>query len=67
MTHKKSGKLKQKLWIYSAHDSNVASFLNSLNIYNYLLPPYASSVIIELRKSQNANSTHVVTVSYNFL
>lgn len=65
MKHKQIGKLSPdvKLWVYSAHDSNVASLLNSLNIYNYLLPPYASSVIIELRKSHDVNSTHVVTVS----
>lgn len=57
-------KLKVKFWMYSAHDSNVAGLLNSLNVYNNKLPPYASSVFLELRKKKNLNNTYVVTVSY---
>lgn len=49
-----------KLWMYSAHDTNVAGLLNSLNVYNNILPPYAAAVFIELRKSMN--NTFVVTV-----
>lgn len=56
-----------KLWIYSGHDSNVAALLNSLNVYNNKLPPYASSVIFELRKKKNDNSSLVVTVSYHYI
>lgn len=51
-----------KLWMYSAHDTNVAGLLNSLNVYNLKLPPYASAVILELRKNKKTNSTYVVTV-----
>lgn len=49
-----------KLWMYSAHDTNVAGLLNSLNVYNNILPPYASAVFIELRKG--LNNSFVVTV-----
>lgn len=64
MKHKRSGNLDPdtKLWIYSAHDTNVAGLLNSLNVFNYKLPPYAAAVFLELRKSKNTNSSYVVTV-----
>lgn len=62
MNIKRSGNLNSstKLWIFSAHDTNVAGLLNSLNVFNYKLPPYASAVFLELRKSKN--SSFVVTV-----
>lgn len=64
--NKLNGTLKPdvKLCIYSAHDTNIAAFLNSLNVFNNLPPPYASSVFLELRKKNNLNNTYVVTVSY---
>lgn len=64
MNLKRSGNLKPdtKLLIFSAHDSNVAGLLNSLNVFNYKLPPYASAVFLELRK--NKNSSYIVTVCY---
>jgi len=64
MKLKQSNKMKPdiKLWIYSAHDTNVANLLNSLNVFNYILPPYTASVFLELRK--NTNDSYVVTVSY---
>lgn len=64
MERKQSGKMDPdvKLWIYSAHDTNVASLLNSLNIYNNQLPPYAAAVILELRKNIKGNNTFVITV-----
>lgn len=51
-----------KLWVYSAHDTNVAALLNSLNVYNYQMPPYAAAVFLELRKKKDSNNTYVVTV-----
>lgn len=64
MNLKRRGDLQSevKLWVYSAHDTNVAGLLNSLNVYNLKLPPYASAVFLELRKNKKANSTYVVTV-----
>lgn len=35
--------------ILSTHDATIASLLNALGISDYLLPEYASSVILELR------------------
>lgn len=63
MNRKRNGTLNPdvKLWVYSAHDSNVAALLNSLNIFNKKLPPYTAAVILELRKSEN--NAYVVTVS----
>jgi len=65
MKQKRNGTMKTnyKLWVYSAHDTNVAGLLHSLNVYNYKLPPYAAAVFLELRKSKNSNNTYVVTVS----
>lgn len=62
MKLKKSGKMDPdvKLWIYSAHDTNIVALLDSLNIYNNELPPYAAAVILELRK--NVNNTFGITV-----
>lgn len=64
MERKQNGKMDPdiKLWIYSAHDTNVANLLNSLNIYNNQLPPYAAAVILELRKNITSNNTFVITV-----
>lgn len=69
MKLKQNGTMKPdiKLWIYSGHDSNIAALLNSLNVYNKKLPPYASSVIFELRKKKNDNNNFVVTVSYYYI
>lgn len=63
MKLKRSGNLEPdlKLWIYSAHDTNVVNLLSSLNVFNYLLPPYTSAVFLELRKN-NSTNTYVVTV-----
>lgn len=68
MKLKRSGNLEPdvKLWIYSAHDTNVANLLNSLNVYNNLLPPYTAAVFLELRKNKSTN-TYVVTVCQFYL
>lgn len=60
---KRSGKLSpdRNVWIYSAHDTTVANFLNTLGLYNAIPPPFASTVLMELRR--NANQQYFVTVS----
>ena len=43
----------RSVWIYSAHDTTVSALLNTMGIFKtigYHNPPYASSVLIELRK-----------------
>ena len=40
----------RKLFMYSAHDVTVATFLSALNIFNGIQPPYASMVLVELHE-----------------
>ena len=40
------------LWFQ--HDSTVSAFLDALNVYNMLAPPYASAVLVELHNINNA-------------
>ena len=40
----------RKLFMYSAHDVPVATFLSALNIFNGIQPPYASMVLVELHE-----------------
>nr|CAD7587057.1 unnamed protein product [Timema genevievae] len=49
------------LYIYSAHDSNVVDLLQGLDVFNGILVPYASAVMIELR---NKSDEYFITVSY---
>uniref|UniRef100_U5EX31 acid phosphatase n=1 Tax=Corethrella appendiculata TaxID=1370023 RepID=U5EX31_9DIPT len=39
----------RKLWIYSAHDTTVSGFLNTLNLFELHNPPYTACVLVELR------------------
>lgn len=54
----------RKLWIYSAHDETVANFMMTLDIFEPHCPPYAATLLVELRL--NAKDVHVVTVSNIF-
>nr|CAD7414755.1 unnamed protein product [Timema poppensis] len=49
------------LYIYSAHDSNVVDLLQGLDVFNGILVPYASAVMIELRSKSDE---YFITVSY---
>nr|CAD7568396.1 unnamed protein product [Timema californicum] len=51
----------RKLYIYSAHDSNIVSLLQGLKVFNGFLVPYASAVMIELRSKADE---YFITVSY---
>jgi len=57
-----------KMLEYSAHDSNIFSFLNALQIHIEEMPPYASAIMLELHKAQNQNQqnghSEEVTGSY---
>ncbi|XP_031636631.1 prostatic acid phosphatase-like [Contarinia nasturtii] len=44
-------KPNRTLWIYSAHDLTFVNILNSLNVFDLHMPPYASSLHFELYKS----------------
>uniref|UniRef100_A0A1I8P6L9 acid phosphatase n=1 Tax=Stomoxys calcitrans TaxID=35570 RepID=A0A1I8P6L9_STOCA len=57
---KSKGKLMpdRSLWIYSAHDTTVASVLNTLKLFDMHSPPYASCIMFELRL-QDKNEPYV--------
>lgn len=50
-----------KFYMYSAHDSTVASVLCTLNLFNNISVPYGAAVMVELHE---VNTTHVVRVFY---
>lgn len=54
----------RKVWIYSAHDETLANFLMTLDVFDTHCPPYAATVLVELR--ENSKGKHVVTVRVFF-
>jgi hypothetical protein len=53
---------RQVFQIYSGHDSTLATFLNTLGVYDDIPPPYSAAVFIELRYM---SGNYFVTVSLN--
>ncbi|CAH0548757.1 unnamed protein product [Brassicogethes aeneus] len=51
----------KKMMVYSAHDTTIANLLNSMGLFEYHSPPYASTVIFELRGN---NSTNYLNIFY---
>ncbi|XP_055308428.1 prostatic acid phosphatase-like [Sitodiplosis mosellana] len=49
------------IWAYSAHDLNIVSVLNALNLYELHVPPYASSLFFELYRQ---NDSYFVQLFY---
>jgi hypothetical protein len=60
--NKSEGRLERRMRIYSAHDITLVHVLNTLGVYNYLNPPYASALLFELR--QAIDGKHYVTVYF---
>jgi len=54
MKRKVNGSEGRKMFLYSAHDTTVASLLNTLEVFNDMPPPYASAVIMELWKNTSS-------------
>ncbi|TGZ54486.1 prostatic acid phosphatase [Temnothorax longispinosus] len=52
----------RKLWVYSAHDETIANLLMTLNLFEPHCPPYAATILVELRT--NSENQYFVTVSY---
>ncbi|CAL8111037.1 unnamed protein product [Orchesella dallaii] len=50
---------RRKLFMYSAHDTTVATVLNSLDLYAMIPPPYASLVLVELLKNATSKQYFV--------
>lgn len=55
-------KKRKKVWMYSAHDTTVANVLSALRLFEHHCPPYASTVILELK--HNENGLRYVNVLY---
>lgn len=53
--------LEQSIHFYSGHDATIATIMITLGIYDYILPPYGSALIFELREKP---TDFFVTVSY---
>lgn len=52
-------KKKRKIYLFSGHESNIASVLHALQLYYPHVPEYSSSIIMELH---NIEGTHYVKV-----
>ncbi|XP_015117780.1 uncharacterized protein LOC107041654 [Diachasma alloeum] len=52
----------RKLFMYAAHDVTVANLLMTLGVFDPHRPPFAATVLMELRL--NSKKQHVVTISY---
>jgi hypothetical protein len=44
---------KAKLYLYSGHDSTIATILGTLNVFERQIPPYSSAVIFELHREKD--------------
>ncbi|XP_014256189.1 prostatic acid phosphatase-like [Cimex lectularius] len=56
--------LARNISVYSGHDITLAYLLNTLGVFNFLPPPFTSSVMVELRKTANQS---LVTIFYKNL
>ncbi|CAG9814827.1 unnamed protein product [Phaedon cochleariae] len=45
-----------KFLVFSAHDTTIANVLNTMGAFQYHAPPYASSILMELRKRNNGRN-----------
>ncbi|XP_018565963.1 testicular acid phosphatase homolog isoform X1 [Anoplophora glabripennis] len=45
-----------KFRVYSAHDTTIANVLNAMGVFEYHSPPYASTILFELRKRSNGRN-----------
>lgn len=50
---------RRKIFMYSAHDTTVATFLNTLDIYDMIPPPYASLILVELWKNETSSQNYI--------
>ena len=57
---------RKKLFIYSAHDTTVASLLNTLDVFSGMPPPYTSAVILELHKNNITGNAFVKVSTFKY-
>lgn len=61
MQQKVYQKFEQNLHFYSGHDATIATMMQTLGVYDEILPPYGSALIFELRQKE---FEHYVTVCF---
>ncbi|XP_054161316.1 prostatic acid phosphatase-like [Oppia nitens] len=56
----------RKIFVYSTHDTLVDVLMQTLDVYNHLLVPFGSALLIELHRnlSTGANTQHFVRLYY---
>lgn len=47
--NKQKLKPNRSLWMFSAHDTTVGNLLNTLNLFHIHSPPYAATILMEMR------------------
>lgn len=57
----------RKLFLYSAHDTTILSFLRALNFENPVYPAFGASVIVELHRINDKYFVKVSMVVINYL
>lgn len=57
---KAKGQLGPKIFLYSAHEFNLAFLMNYLDIYYPHIPPYGSSMIIEIHRIKDKQYLKVI-------
>ena len=60
MKRKINGSLVENISVYSGHDTTISALLNSIGVFDFLPPPFAATVLFELR--QISGREPVVTV-----
>lgn len=62
----KNGTLSNtKIYLYSGHETNVATMLHAFNVYSPHVPEYSSAVILELLQENNQYYVKVCVLSIN--
>ncbi|KAK9505305.1 hypothetical protein O3M35_009393 [Rhynocoris fuscipes] len=63
MQKKIDGNLERNISVYSGHDTTIGNLLNTMGIFNEISPPFAATVLVELRKN-SMDGQHYVTILY---
>lgn len=58
--------LEHKIHMYSAHDTTIANFLNTLGVFDLQCPPYRSTVLLELTRDHDNKYFVKVFIFFNF-
>jgi len=50
---------RRKMIMFSGHDSNMASLMTTLGVYEDIRPPFASALLLELHKDTNTGNYYL--------